>query len=87
MAKSPSGVRCLALACGISAILAFALPANAQSPSGVWLTKDGQNLENFGVPPDVYIDNTPADHVKGRDAQIEKAVEVLKADLAARVKK
>src|SRR4051812_37406346 len=40
MAKSASGVRSLALACGISAILAFALPANAQSPSGVWLTKD-----------------------------------------------
>jgi tricorn protease len=55
--------------------------------SGVWLTKDGQNMENFGVPPDVTIDNTPADHVKGRDAQIEKAVEVLKAEMAARAKK
>jgi hypothetical protein len=32
----------------------------------------------------VYIDNTPADFLKGRDAQIEKAVEVLKADLAAK---
>ena len=36
------------------------------------------------MPPDVYVDNTPADFLKGRDAQIEKAVEVLKADLAAR---
>jgi tricorn protease len=42
-------------------------------------------MENFGVPPDVYIDNTPADFVKGRDAQIEKAVEVLKADLAKKI--
>jgi tricorn protease len=33
------------------------------------------------VPPDVNIDNTPADFIKGRDAQIEKAVEVLKAEL------
>jgi tricorn protease len=49
--------------------------------SGVWLTS-GQNMENYGVPPDVYIDNTPADFIKGRDAQIEKAVEVLKAELA-----
>ena len=39
-------------------------------------------MENYGVPPDVYVDNTPADFVKGRDAQIEKAVETLKADLA-----
>jgi hypothetical protein len=31
-------------------------------------------MENFGVPPDVVVDNTPADHAKGRDAQIEKAV-------------
>jgi tricorn protease len=50
--------------------------------SGVW-TATGQNMENYGVPPDVYIDNTPADFIKGRDAQIEKAVEVLKAEIAA----
>jgi hypothetical protein len=29
-------------------------------------------MENYGVPPDVTIDNTPADHAKGRDAQIRK---------------
>jgi tricorn protease len=40
-------------------------------------------MENYGVPPDVYVDNTPEDFLKGRDAQIEKAVEVLKAELAA----
>ena len=49
--------------------------------SGVW-TSTGENMENYGVPPDVYIDNTPADFFKGRDAQIEKAVEVLKAEMA-----
>ena len=54
--------------------------------SGVW-TVSGQNMENYGVPPDVYIDNTPNDFVKGRDMQIEKAVEVLKADIAAAAKK
>ncbi len=48
--------------------------------SGVW-TVTGQNMENYGVPPDVLIDNTPADFNKGRDAQIEKAVEVLKAEM------
>ena len=48
--------------------------------SGVW-TVTGQNMENFGVPPDVLIDNTPGDFIKGRDAQIEKAVEVLKAEM------
>jgi tricorn protease len=51
--------------------------------SGVWLAT-GQNMENYGVPPDVLVDNTPNDFVKGRDAQIEKSVEVLKAELAKR---
>ncbi len=50
--------------------------------AGVWTAK-GENLENFGVKPDVLIDNTPEDFYKGRDAQLEKAVELLKADVAA----
>jgi tricorn protease len=49
--------------------------------TGIWTAK-GENMENFGCQPDVYIDNTPSDFVKGRDAQIEKAVETLKAELA-----
>ena len=54
--------------------------------AGVWTAK-GENLENFGVKPDVLIDNTPEDFYKGRDAQLEKAVELLKADIAAGKKK
>jgi tricorn protease len=50
--------------------------------SGVWTVK-GENMENYGVPPDVYVDNGPADFAAGHDMQIEKAVEVLKAELAA----
>jgi C-terminal processing protease CtpA/Prc len=34
----------------------------------------GTNLENYGVAPDVYVDNTSEDSLKGRDAQLEKAV-------------
>jgi tricorn protease len=41
----------------------------------------GTNLENYGVPPDVYVDNTPEDFLKGRDAQLEKAVTVLQEEL------
>ncbi len=50
--------------------------------SGVW-TARGENMENFGAQPDVWVDNSPEDFVKGRDAQLEKAVEVLKAEVAA----
>jgi tricorn protease len=48
--------------------------------TGLW-NITGQNLENYGVPPDVYVDNTPSDFLIGRDAQLEKAVEVLKEEL------
>ncbi len=48
--------------------------------SGLW-NVSGQNLENYGVPPDIYVDNTPEDFLKGRDAQLEKAVEVVRAEM------
>ena len=48
--------------------------------SGLW-NVNGTNLENYGVPPDVYVDNTPGDFLQGRDAQLEKAVEVLQEEL------
>ena len=51
--------------------------------SGVW-TDTGENMENFGVPPDVHVDNTPADFFLGRDAQLEKAIEVLREQLKGR---
>jgi tricorn protease len=54
--------------------------------AGIWTAK-GENMENFGVKPDILIDNTPDDFNKGRDAQLEKAVKVLKADIAAGKKK
>ncbi|MFZ0821740.1 MAG: S41 family peptidase [Candidatus Acidiferrales bacterium] len=49
--------------------------------TGLW-NIDGHNLENYGVPTDFWVDNTPPDDMAGRDAQLEKAVEVLKAELA-----
>jgi tricorn protease len=54
--------------------------------AGIWTAK-GENMENFGVRPDILIDNTPDDFMKGRDAQLEKAVKLLKADIAAGKKK
>jgi C-terminal processing protease CtpA/Prc len=43
----------------------------------------GENLENLGVPPDVWVKNSPNDEVKGVDRElrmaIEEAVKMLKA--------
>jgi tricorn protease len=55
--------------------------AQIRTPAtGLW-NVSGANLENYGVPPDVPVDNTPEDFLKGRDAQLEKAVDVLKEEL------
>jgi tricorn protease len=47
---------------------------------GVYLSDEGRtNMENTGVKPDVYVENTPEDNLAGRDRQLEVAVkEVMK---------
>ncbi len=49
--------------------------------SGVFTAK-GENMENYGVVPDIWIDNGPADFLTGHDRQIEKAIEVLRGQMA-----
>ena len=49
-----------------------------RTPGAGVYTATGENMENYGVPPDVLVDNTPADFLSGHDRQIEKALEVLK---------
>jgi tricorn protease len=53
--------------------------------SGVF-TARGENMENYGVVPDVLVDNGPADFLTGHDRQIEKAIEVLRAQLGTDTK-
>ena len=47
---------------------------------GVYLSDAGQtNMENTGVKPDVFVENSPEDNLVGRDRQLEVAVrEVMK---------
>jgi len=42
----------------------------------IW-TEDGWIVENEGVPPDVEVEITPADYKAGRDAQLEKAIQMV----------
>jgi tricorn protease len=49
-----------------------------------WYTiNDGEDMERHGAVPDVIVWPQPGDMAKGKDAQIEKAVEVLQADVKA----
>ncbi len=47
---------------------------------GIW-TEDGFIVENVGVPPDIEVEQWPADVIKGRDPQLEKAIEVIMKEL------
>jgi tricorn protease len=47
----------------------------------IW-TEDGFIVENVGVPPDVEVEQTPADVIAGRDPQLEKAIEIAMKQLA-----
>ncbi|MBI1760175.1 MAG: PD40 domain-containing protein [Acidobacteria bacterium] len=53
-----------------------------RTPGAGVFTARGENMENYGVVPDVLIDNGPADFLTGHDRQIEKAIEVLRGQLA-----
>jgi tricorn protease len=55
--------------------------ATIRTPGSGVYTADGRDFENYGVPPDVLIDNTPSDFLSGHDRQVEKAIEVLKSEM------
>ncbi len=49
---------------------------------GVFLADQKRtNMENYGVQPDMLVDNTPADTLAGRDRQLEVAVQELMKEL------
>jgi tricorn protease len=47
----------------------------------IWTPEDGWVVENEGVPPDIEVEQTPADVIAGRDPQLEKAIDVVMAEL------
>ena len=52
-----------------------------RTPASAVYTASGDDMENYGVQPDVWVDNGPADFLLHRDRQIEKALEVLRSQL------
>jgi tricorn protease len=47
----------------------------------IW-TEDGFIVENEGVAPDVEVEQTPKDVIAGKDPQLERAIEIVLAELA-----
>ena len=46
----------------------------------IW-TEEGFVVENEGVPPDIEVEQWPAEVIAGRDPQLEKAIEVILDEL------
>ena len=53
------------------------------APNLAFWTEEGFGVENEGVPPDVEVEQTPADVIAGRDPQLEKAIEIALRELKA----
>lgn len=45
------------------------------SPDGWWV------VENEGVPPDIEVEQNPADVLAGKDPQLDKAIEIILKEL------
>jgi tricorn protease len=54
--------------------------SNVTAPNlAIWSPEGGWVVENEGVPPDIEVEQTPADVIAGRDPQLDRAIaEVLK---------
>lgn len=48
---------------------------------GFWTPEEGFGVENVGVPPDVEVEQTPADVIAGHDSQLEKAIAIVMEEL------
>jgi tricorn protease len=53
-------------------------------PATGWTTPEGQSMENYGVPPDVLVENRPEDILAGRDRQLDTAAAELLKQSGAR---
>jgi tricorn protease len=59
--------------------------ANITAPNlAIWTPDAGWVVENEGVPPDVDVEQTPSEVIAGHDPQLEKAIEIIKSQLAAK---
>ena len=47
----------------------------------IWTPEEGWVVENIGVPPDIEVEQTPADVINGHDPQLEKAIQLVLEEL------
>ena len=58
------------------------MAATSPLPNLAIFTDEGWVVENEGVPPDIEVEQTPADVIAGKDPQLERAIQVALDALA-----
>jgi tricorn protease len=53
------------------------------APNVAFWNKDGWKIENEGVPPDIEVEQFPAEVAAGKDPQLDKAIQVVLDELKA----
>ena len=51
------------------------------APNLAFFDENGFGIENVGTPPDIEVEQWPADVIKGRDPQLEKAIQIALDEL------
>jgi len=49
---------------------------------GIWTIRD-ENLENFGVKPDIYVERPPLDDINDTDSQLDAAIKQVLSEIEA----
>src|SRR5207248_10893529 len=69
---------------GLVGILGFPVlmdGGRVTAPNLAFWTAEGFGVENEGVPPDVEVEQWPAEVIAGKDPQLEKAIELILKEL------
>src|SRR5262249_56509935 len=69
---------------GLVGILGFPVlmdGGRVTAPNLAFWTSEGFGVENEGVPPDVEVEQWPADVIAGRDPQLERAIQIVLQEL------
>jgi tricorn protease len=66
---------------GILGFLVLMDGARVTAPNLAIWTEDGWVVENEGVPPDVEVEQWPADVLAGKDPQLDKAIQIFMEEL------
>ncbi|MES2872795.1 MAG: S41 family peptidase, partial [Bacteroidota bacterium] len=51
------------------------------APNLAFFDEKGFGIENVGTPPDIEVEQWPVDVIKGRDPQLEKAIQIALDEL------